>query len=95
MNCYIMHGLRKKYYIFSFLEDICVGGHSECVKGVQVQLLAFWLLRASSVCVLLNISGPTWLFERGYVARRERVIVGIMEAEDRDRGGVTAGDGEL
>ena len=41
----------------------------------SVQLFLFRLLRASGGCVPLNISGPTWLFERGNVTRGNGVIV--------------------
>lgn len=70
--------LRGKCYIFclsplqktTLLCDI-----QNVSKEGKCSTFSFWLLRASGGCVLLNISGPTRLFERGYVKRENGVIV--------------------
>lgn len=62
--------IRKCFLFFSTLGNNFAVRHSE-----RVQLVSFWLLRASGGCVLLNISGATRLLERGYMRGRNGVIV--------------------
>lgn len=62
--------IRKCFFFFSTLGNNFAERHPE-----RVQLVSFWLLRASGGCVLLNISGATRLLERGYMTGRNGVIV--------------------
>lgn len=60
------------------------GKKSKKLKGREnpqrmFNFFSFRLLRASGGCVLINILEQTRLLERGYVTRRNRVVVGMME----------------